>query len=69
MIKSNLRRICFDRDIRSIAELQRLTNISRPTLYKLYENKDVNTIKLDTICTICNALDIQLSDLIGFNKE
>ena len=70
MIKSNLRKICFDRNIRSISELQRITNVSRPTLYKLYDNKGVDTIRLDILATICTKLDItNLEELIEFIPE
>ncbi len=69
MIKCNLRKICFDKDIRSISELQRITGISRPTLYKLFDNKDVNTIKFESIDVICNKLNINLDDLVEHVPE
>lgn len=70
MLKCNLRKICFDQDIKSISELQRITGISRPTLYKMFLNKDVDTIKLDTINIICIKLNLSsITELIEYSKE
>lgn len=70
MLKCNLRKICFDKDIRSISELQRITNISRPTLYKMYDNHDILTIKAEIFDIVCNKLNLEkLSDLIEYVSE
>lgn len=70
MIRSYLRKICFDKDIRSIAELQRITDISRPTLYKLYDDKDVHTVKLEIIEILCDKLELKsISELIEITEN
>lgn len=70
MIKCNLRKICFEKDIRTISELQRITGVSRPTLYKMFDNKDLLTVKLESFNIVLNKLHIKkLSDLIEYVDE
>ena len=69
MINCNLRKICFDKDIRTITELSSITNISRPTLYKLFNNENVHSVKLEILNTVCKTLDCKILDLIEYTED
>lgn len=70
ILKCNLRKLAFDRDIRSISELQRITGVSRPTLYKMYDNRDLETIKMESYKIVCKKLECKkLNELIEFEDE
>ncbi len=63
----NLRKIAFDKNIDNKAELGRIIGISKPTLYKMYDNKNLGTIKLESFIKVCDALKLtSLSELIEY---
>ena len=51
-----------------VADLIRGTGINKTTLHKLY-NGDLTRIDLETIDRICECLDIQVGDLLVFEKN
>ena len=65
-ISNNLRLIMAKRRIDNISDLMEITNLSRNALNKLWHNKDLETVKLGTLMTICEKLDISLSQLIEY---
>ncbi len=71
MIKSKLGYIMLDKKIKSVSELARLTNISRDTLTKLYNETKVDTVSLGMIFKLCDFFDCEIQDLIEYipNKE
>lgn len=69
MLENNLRIIMAKKMINSVSELITITGISRNALNKLWHNKDVETIKLETLIGICDKLDVSLDELIKYNPE
>ena len=69
MIKNYIRHRMADRQIDDITELIELSGVSRNTINKLYRNSHVETIKLETLMRLCDALCCDLSDLIEYQWE
>ncbi|PER92564.1 helix-turn-helix domain-containing protein [Bacillus cereus] len=65
-LANNIRMIMAQKKIDNIAELIRITGVSRNSINKLWHNENVSSLRLDTLITICNELDIKLSDLIEY---
>ena len=73
MIKSRLKILIAERDIKSISELERLLKesdlgISRNTLSKLSTNKNINTVSLEFIDKLCTFLKCDIKDLLEHHK-
>ncbi|OJU10890.1 MAG: transcriptional regulator [Clostridiales bacterium 43-6] len=66
MLISYLRHRMVDKNIYDITELMRLTDISRNTINKLYRNRQVETVKIETIIRLCKALECKMSDLVEY---
>ncbi|MDD4494380.1 MAG: helix-turn-helix transcriptional regulator [Eubacteriales bacterium] len=58
-----------DRNIDDILELMRLSGVSRNTINKLYRNKEVETVKVETIIRLCKSLKCKMSDLVEYIPE
>lgn len=69
MVKSKLAYIMLDKNVKSVAELARLTNISRETLTKLYNNKKLETVSLGMLFKICDFFNCNIQDLIEYTPE
>lgn len=70
MIKCNLRKICFEKDIRSVSELERIIGLTRPTLYKMFNNDNIDSVKMGSFDMVCKKLHIKnLSELIEFVED
>lgn len=65
-IKNKLRLIMAEKRIDSIAELMKITGLSRNAVNKLWHDQDLETVKLETLIQICKPLNIALSELIEF---
>ncbi|MCC9021933.1 helix-turn-helix domain-containing protein [Bacillus nakamurai] len=66
MLTINLRYIMADKRINSLTELMKLTGLSRNALKKLWHEDEPETIKLETLIKICDALQVRLSDLVEY---
>jgi putative transcriptional regulator len=53
--------------INSLTELMRITKLSRNALNKLWHDEEVETVKLETLMKICDALGISLSELVEYD--
>ena len=55
----------------NIKELCKLTELSQPTISKLYNNNidSVKGVKLETIEVICKVLDVQPGEIIEYVPE
>ena len=69
MLKCNLRKLMAERKIDDISDLMRLSGVSRNSINKLYRENDIETIKLETLMKLCNALRCKLSDMIEYLPE
>lgn len=69
MIKSKLRNLMAERKIDDISELMKLSGVSRNSINKLYKEIDIETIKLETLMKLCDALKCKLSNLIEYTPE
>ncbi|BAD65391.1 helix-turn-helix transcriptional regulator [Bacillus sp. FSL K6-6483] len=72
-VKNRLSILMAERNIRSIAELQRmLEDIGRPvarrTLDRFYKNEN-NQIHYDTIADLCMVLNCDIGDLFVLEKS
>lgn len=65
-LKSNLRFIMAEQMINNISDLIKQTGISRNSLNKLWKNEELETLKLETLVKVCEALNIFLYDLIDY---
>ena len=63
-MKSNLRILMAEKEIRSISELQRITKISRGTLEKLYASERLDTVSLKFIEILCVFFKCGIEELI-----
>ncbi|MDX5923347.1 MULTISPECIES: helix-turn-helix transcriptional regulator [unclassified Bacillus cereus group] len=63
---NNIRMIMATKNIDNISELLRITGVSRNSINKLWHNENVSSLRLDTLITICEKLEIKLSDLIEY---
>ncbi|MRA58645.1 helix-turn-helix domain-containing protein, partial [Bacillus thuringiensis] len=63
-VVSNIRMIMAKKNIDNISDLVRITGVSRNSINKLWHNENVSSLKLDTLITICEKLDVELLDLI-----
>lgn len=61
MLKNNLSKILGEKRIK-MSELQRMTGLSKRTVFRLYHNQTSN-ISFDTADRICNALEITIGEL------
>ncbi|MGU9504952.1 helix-turn-helix domain-containing protein [Bacillus paralicheniformis] len=61
--------IMAKKNIDNISELVRITGVSRNSINKLWHNENVSSLKLDTLITICEKLDVELSDLIEYIRD
>lgn len=55
--------------IRTISTLVRLTGVSRTALVKLYNESNLESIKIGTYKKVCDGINCNLSDLIEYNSE
>ena len=69
MIKNNIRYRMAVKQIDQTALLEELSGLSKNTVNKLFRNKQVETVKLETLFRLCDALECNLSDLIEYTVE
>ena len=69
MLNNYLRHRMADQNIDDITELMQLSGVSRNTINKLYRNSNVESIKVETLIRLCDALKCNLSDLIEYKYE
>jgi putative transcriptional regulator len=58
-----------DKNIDDVLELMKLSGVSRNTINKLYRNKEVETIKVETLIRLCKSLECKMSDLVEYVPE
>ena len=68
MLKCYIRHRMADKNIDDIAELIILSKVSRNSINKLFRGKDLETVKIETLIKLCDALDCKLSELIEYSK-
>lgn len=68
-IQNNLRIIMANKRINSITELMSKTKLSRNALNKLWHDENIETVKLETLIQICDALNVELNELITYKPN
>lgn len=63
-IRCNLRKIMYDREIRTFAEVIRRTGVNRNTIKKLYQSKGIHRVQMRTLAKVCAGLGCSLKELI-----
>ena len=69
MIKSYLRHRMADKEINDIKKLMNISGVSRNSINKLYRGAELETLRMDTLIKLCQALDCDLSDLIEYAND
>ncbi len=69
MYKSKLRFLMAEHKINSITELMKITKVSREPLMKLYNEENLETLKLDVLARICDAFNCSLDTLIVYTPN
>lgn len=69
MLKNYIRHRMADQKIDDITELMERSGVSRNSINKLFRGSNVETLKLDTLMRLCNALQCNLSDLVEYEYE
>lgn len=67
MIKLNLPVLFAQKGIR-VADADRLTDMGRSTLYRLYNN-EVTRIDFDSLNSLCKLLDCKPGDIILYEED
>ena len=67
MILCNLPVLLAERRMR-VADLVRMTDISKSTLHRLY-NGDTVRIEFDTLSKLCEALEVEAGDILKYAPE
>ncbi len=68
MIRSQLRKIAKEHDIKNAYQFQKLTGFSPAMSYSLWKD-EWKTVNLKTLNTLCNIFDCSPNDLIEFTKD
>lgn len=66
MLKSYLRHRMADRSIDDITQLIEISGVSRNSINKLFRGANLETLKLETLIKLCDALECNLSDLVEY---
>ena len=66
MLKSYLRHRMADKSVDDITQLIKISGVSRNSINKLFRSVNLETIKLETLIKLCDALECNLSDLIEY---
>lgn len=69
MIKCKLRLLMAENKINSIVELMEKTKLSRSAINRLYHERGMDTVRMDTLTAICDYFQVSLSDLIQYIPE
>ncbi|MED1575442.1 helix-turn-helix domain-containing protein [Priestia megaterium] len=68
-VVNNFRVIMAVKNIDNVAELVRMTGVSRNSINKLWRNDNVSSLRIDTLLPICEKLDVELLDLIEYIRD
>ena len=66
MLNSYIRHRMADKKIDDITKLMEMSNVSRNTINKLFRGTSLETLRMDSIVKLCDALDCKMSDLIEY---
>ncbi len=66
MLKSYLRHRMADKSIDDITQLIEISGVSRNSINKLFRGTSLETLKLETLLKLCDALECDLSDLVEY---
>ena len=69
MLKNYIRHRMADQKIDDITELMERSGVSWNSINKLFRGSNVETLKLDTLMRLCDALHCNLSDLVEYKYE
>lgn len=69
MLTNHLRYRMADRHIDDISDLISRSGVSRNTINKLFRNTQIETVKLETLMRLCDALHCKLSDLVEYHPD
>ena len=67
-VKSRLHILMHDRKIKSVSQLSKETGLSRPTLYRIY-NETGDRIEYSTIERLCDFFGCSIGELLEYVPE
>lgn len=69
MLKSYLRHRMADRKVDDVLDVMKMAGVSRNSVNKLFRDKGVETMKIETLMRICDALECDLSQLVEYKPD
>ena len=63
-VRCNLRKIMYDREFSTFAEVIRRTGVNRNTIKKLYKSDGIHRVQMRTLSKVCAGLGCSLQELI-----
>ena len=65
-VRCNLRRLMYERNIETIAEVMRLTGANRVALTRMYKNEMLDRVEVKTYIKVCQAMGCSLAEMLEF---
>ena len=65
-VRCNLRRLMYERNIETIAEVMRLTGANRMALTRMYKNEMLDRVEVRTYIKVCQAMGCSLAEILEF---
>ena len=63
-LKCNLRKLMYEHEIKTFAEVIRLTGVNRNAIANLYHGKRLEKVQLGTYIKVCDGLACSLDELL-----
>ena len=63
-LKCNLRKLMYEHEIKTLAEVIRLTKVNRNALANLYNSQRLDKVQLGTYIKVCDGLQCSLDELL-----
>lgn len=63
-LKCNLRKLMYEHEIKTFAEVIRLTGVNRNAIANLYHGKRLEKVQLGTYIRVCDGLACSLDELL-----
>ncbi len=65
-VRCNLRRLMYERNIDTIADVMRLTGANRVALTRMYKNEMLDRVEVRTYIKVCQAMGCSLAEILEF---
>ncbi|SFI31794.1 putative transcriptional regulator [Selenomonas ruminantium] len=65
-LKCNLRKLMYEHELKTFAEVIRLTGVNRNTITHLYHGHRLDKVQLGTYIKVCDGLQCSLDELLVY---